>query len=215
MMDGRCPHETVGASYDALAEEYAERLGDELSYKPLDRALLQMMLEAVPGDLPVADLGCGPGHVAGWLAEQGARAVGIDLSAGMVDVATARYQRAEFRRGDLLDLPAADGEFGAALSLYSVIHLEPRERPRAIAEMHRVLVPGGQLLVAVHAGDEVRHVSDMWGTAVELDFHFLDPEALAALLVAAGFTVEATLLRANYPQEVVTRRAYLLARRLP
>lgn len=207
-------HDGTRRSYDAVADAYHEHLGDELSYKPLDRALLTALVEqALPGK-PVADVGCGPGHVAGWLAGRGVRAVGIDLSPRMVEVAAAHHPDAEFRTGDLLSLPAGDGEFGAAVALYSIIHLDADELAPALAELHRVLDGSARLLLSFHAGDETRHVEQLFDRQVDLDFRFLDPATVAGLLGAAGFALEAQLERAPYPEEVETRRAYLLARRL-
>ena len=206
-------HQTTRRSYDTVAGAYAGRLRDELDGKPLDRALLAALLEQRPAGTPVADLGCGPGHVTGWLAARGATAVGVDLSPGMIEVARREQPGAEFRVGDLLSLPAADGEFGAVIAFYSVIHLTPGELPAALAELYRVLRPGGLALLAFHAGTEVRHVTDWLGHDVDVDFRFYEPADMAAALEAAGFTVQARLERAAYPAEVDTRRAYLLAAR--
>lgn len=210
---GNDAREAVRNSYDAVAESYLDTIGGELAHKPLDRALLAALLEQAGDGAPVADLGCGPGHVTGWLAARGARAVGVDLSPGMIALARREHPEAEFREGDLLRLPAADGEFGAAVALYSVIHLEPAELAPAFAEARRVLRPGARLLVAFHAGTEVRHLDDWWGHPVDVDFRFLEPAAVAVLLGAAGFDVEATLERTRYPEEAETTRAYILARR--
>jgi trans-aconitate methyltransferase len=60
-------------------------------YKPLDRALLACLIEQSVKDAPITDLGCGPGHVTAWLASQGAMAVGIDLSAGMIVAGRREY----------------------------------------------------------------------------------------------------------------------------
>ncbi|MEV6973902.1 methyltransferase domain-containing protein [Kitasatospora sp. NPDC093806] len=208
--DGK--HGRVRASYDAVAEEYRERIGGELAYKVVDRALLGVVVEEAGGGV-VADLGCGPGHVAGWLAERGATAVGVDLSPAMVAVARRDHPGVEFRVGDLLGLPAADGEFAAAVALYSVIHLEPEELRPAFAEIRRVLRPSGVLLVAFHLGTEVRRLDEWWGHPVDVDFHFLEVGAVAGLLAEAGFTVTARLERGPYPEEAETRRGYLIARR--
>jgi SAM-dependent methyltransferase len=206
-------HQTTRRSYDTVAGAYAGRLRDELDGKPLDRALLAALLEQRPAGTPVADLGCGPGHVTGWLAARGATAVGVDLSPGMIEVARREQPGAEFRVGDLLSLPAADGEFGAVIAFYSVIHLTPGELPAALAELYRVLRPGGLALLAFHAGTEVRHVTDWLGHDVDVDFRFYEPADVTAALEAAGFTVQARLERAAYPAEVDTWRAYLLAAR--
>lgn len=208
-MDGR---ERTRRSYDTVAREYRGRLSDELTGKPLDRALLAALIEqAVPG-APVADLGCGPGHVAAWLAGRGVPAVGIDLSPGMVAVAREAYPRVEFREGDLVRLPAADGEFGAAVALYSLIHLAPEELGPALVEARRVLRPGAPLLLAVHLGSEVRHLAEWWGYAVDVDFRFVEAEVLLTAVTAAGLLVQARLERTSYPHEAETRRLYVLAR---
>jgi ubiquinone/menaquinone biosynthesis C-methylase UbiE len=205
------PHDSTRRSYDAVAGAYADGLRDELAGKPLDRALLTALIEQAPAGTTIGDLGCGPGHVTGWLAAHGATAAGIDLSAGMIEVARREQPGAEFRVGDLLSLPAADGEFGAVVAFYSIIHLAPGELPAALAEMHRVVRPGGLALLAFHIGTEVRHFSDWLGQDVDVDFRFYEPDDVAALLEAAGFAMQARLERRAYPAEVDTRRAYLLA----
>lgn len=212
-MTGDDDHARVRRSYDTVAAEYWERIGDELAHKPLDRALLASLVEQTDGRGPVADLGCGPGHVAGWLAGHGARPVGIDLSPAMVEIARREHPAAEFRVGDLLRLPAEDGEFAAAVALYSVIHLEPSELHGAFEEMRRVLRPGGLLLVAFHLGTGTSHLAHWWGHEVDVDFRHLEIATVAGRLADAGFTVEATIERTNHPQEAPTRRGYLMARR--
>ncbi|MEH0823369.1 MULTISPECIES: class I SAM-dependent methyltransferase [unclassified Micromonospora] len=211
-MSRAADHDRVRRSYDTVAETYRERIGVELAAKPLDRALLAALVEGV-GDGPVADLGCGPGHVAAWLAERGLPTVGVDLSPAMVAAGRCAYPGVEFREGDLLSLPAADGEFGAAVALYSVIHLRRTELRPAFVEMRRVLRPGGVLLVAFHVGAEVRRLTDWWGHEVDVDFHFFEVETVAGALREAGFIEEARLERAHHPQEAETQRCYLLVRR--
>ena len=207
-------HDPVRRSYDTVAETYAAEFGGELAGKPLDRALLGCVAEqtrqTVPS-APIADLGCGPGHVSGRLDRHGARVVGIDLSPGMVAAGRKEYPEVEFRQGDFLDLPARDAEFGAAVALYSIIHLQPGELTPAFAEMRRVLRPSGLVLVSFHIGAEVRHLDQWWGYEVDIDFRFLEPPGVAAAVERAGFRVTAQLDRVSYPAEVDTRRGYLLA----
>src|SRR5215472_8457702 len=154
-------HRSVRGSYDAVAEAYAADFRDELAGKPLDRALLACLAEQAEHGAPIADLGCGPGHVAAWLAGRGVATVGVDLSPGMIAIGRREYPQVEFRQGDLLELPAADGEFAAVVAFYSIIHLDPSELPRAFDEIHRVLRPRALSLVAFHVGSEVRHL-DEW-----------------------------------------------------
>jgi ubiquinone/menaquinone biosynthesis C-methylase UbiE len=206
-------HDAVRRSYDAVAGDYAADLGDELTRKPLDRALLACLIEQAEDGAPMADVGCGPGHVAGWLAGQGVSVAGIDLSAGMVTAARRAFPAVEFRQGDFLALPARDAEFGAVVALYSIIHLGPDELARAFGEIHRVLRPSGLALISFHIGSEVRHLSQWWSHEVDLDFRFLEVPEVAEAMERAGFAVELRLERTSYPGEVETRRGYLMGRR--
>ena len=205
----------VRAGYDAAAEAYAQRFVDELDHKPLDRALLAAFAEQrPPGGLPVADLGCGPGHVARHLARLGAAAIGIDLSPAMVAIARRLTPDVDFRVGSMLALDAPDGAWAGIVALYSIIHLDPAQIPVAFGEYFRVLCPGGLVLVSFHAGDEVRHVDDFMGQGASLDFRFLQPAEVTAQLEARGFEVVMQLERRAYePLEVGTRRAYVITRK--
>jgi SAM-dependent methyltransferase len=210
-------------SYDAVASGYAEAMSDELRRKPLDRALLAVFAEQValaapgPGRGRVWDVGCGPGHVTAFLAGLGLDAAGIDLSDGMVAQARARHPGLEFRTGSMTALPSGDGEWDGLVSFYALIHLiDDADLRAALAEFRRVLVAGGLVLLAVHAGHEVRHSTEWFGAAVDVSFRFFDPAWLTAELDRAGFTLEALTHRQPYPgAEVATERAYLLARARP
>ncbi len=202
----------VGASYDEVAGAYATHFSDELDHKPLDRALLSVLVEEARGGV-VADLGCGPGHVTAWLAQRGAPTVGVDLSPGMVAEAGRLHPALEFRVGDLCALPADDGEFASAAVLYAIIHLAPDELADAMAELRRVLSPGAPALVSFHVGSEVLHRSEWWGHRVDLDFRFFPVEEVVAAAEGAGLATEARIERSPHPEEVATRRAYLLLRR--
>ena len=68
----------VHDSYDSAAEAYAHHLASELDRKPLDRHLLNRFAEEARGRGLVADIGCGPGHVARYLHGRGVSIVGID-----------------------------------------------------------------------------------------------------------------------------------------
>lgn len=215
MTDGASRHDSVRRSYDAVASDYEARFKDELTHKPLDRALLNAVIEQNEPGAPIADVGCGPGHVAAWLARNGVRAVGIDISPKMVEVGRLRHPEVEFREGDVVALPASDAEFGSIVALYSIIHLEPSELAAALGEMRRTLRPSGVLLVSFHVGSEVRHLDEWFGRAVDVDFRFFETDDVVRALETSGFALEARLERTNYPHEVDTRRGYLFARRLP
>jgi SAM-dependent methyltransferase len=109
-------------SYDTVARAYDAQLAGELDHKPLDRALLTAFLElAGPG--PVADVGCGPGHVTRFLAARHPGVLGLDLSPAMVAIARERAPGLPFAVASMLALPVPDGAWGGAVALYSTTHL--------------------------------------------------------------------------------------------
>lgn len=203
------------ATYDRVAEEYATRIADELAGKPLDRALLACYAEQVTGLGTVADMGCGPGHVAAHLHDLGVPVVGIDLSPEMVAIARRRFPAIPFAQGSMLALGAPDAAWGGIVAFYSIIHLPPESRRQAFAEFARVLKPGGLLFLAFHMGDEQRHLDEWWGQPISLDVWFLQPQAIESQLRDVGFTVEMSLVRQPYAPEIEhqSQRAYIFARK--
>ncbi|PCC67673.1 Methyltransferase domain-containing protein [Nannocystis exedens] len=216
-------HAEIEATYDAVARNYAAEFADDLAEKILDRALLSAFAETVGRAARVADLGCGPGFEARFLAELGLAVTGVDLAAGMIAEAQRRHAGVhglEFVKGSLLALPFADASLAGAVAIYSVIHLDVGARARAYAEMARVVRPGGALLLSVHTSavgfpaGSIRRLEEWWGHRVGLDGHFIAAEEVIAELGSVGFELTARLERGpSTPREFPSQRAYLLARR--
>ena len=101
-------------------------------------AFVRKYLDRLPPATRVLDAGCGEGvlveEYAGRLAIEG-----LD----------ANYESAHVRRGSLLALPWDASTFDRALCLDVLEHLAYEDQPRALAELHRVVRPGGELLVSV------------------------------------------------------------------
>ncbi len=200
-------------SYDSAAEAYAEHLATELDHKPLDRHLLNRFAEEARGSGLVADLGCGPGHVARYLQERGVTVVGIDLSPGMIRVAAGLHPGVELRVGDMTRLDFPDASLGGVVAFYSIVHFGPDERGAVFQEIRRVLKPGGLALIAFHIGDQVVHVDELYGSPVSLDFRFHVPSVVTEALRGVRLAVIEHVEREPYPEmEYPSRRCYLLAR---
>ena len=207
---------TTRLAYDTVAADYAALLSTELEEKPVQRTMLDLFAELVlaDGGGPVGDLGCGPGRVTSYLRQRGLDAFGVDLSPAMVEVARAAYPRLRFEVGplDALDLP--DRSLAGAMAWYSLIHVPPEDQPAVIAELHRVLAPGGHLLLAFQVGDDERvRREQAYGHAVRLDSYRLCPDRVTGQLARAGLDVHARLVREPADDYETTQQAYLLARR--
>ncbi len=148
-------------------------------------------LDLIPGDL-FLDIGCGTGAAVREAAASARRAVGFDLSAGMVAEARTLadgLQNVEFVVGDASDrLPFADGEF-TAVFCSTAFHHFPQQR-RTIAEMARLLAPGGRLVIADANADLliVQLLDRALKTFQPSHVGFMRPSRLVDELAGAGFS---------------------------
>ena len=121
--------------------DYHRTLDPDWNYYPTYIAKLTAVrkwLDALPSATRVLDAGCGEGVL---VDEYGGR-----LAIEGVD---AHYASDQVAHGSLTQLPYADGAFDRALCLDVLEHLTFDEQPQALFELHRVLRPGGELLVSI------------------------------------------------------------------
>ncbi|MFJ1967180.1 class I SAM-dependent methyltransferase [Streptomyces sp. NPDC087903] len=189
-------------AYDAAAPTYAELFRDTLRDRPLDRAILGAFAEVVraSGDGQVADLGCGPGHVTAYLNELGLSACGVDASPTMIKLARQAYPGLRFDVGSMAELDIADGLLGGVLSRWSIIHTPPEELPVILAEFHRVLAPGGHLLLGFSASEDASHPTQAFDHTVALAYRW-SPDHLAAMLREFGLAEVARMVREPQPTD--------------
>jgi hypothetical protein len=204
----------VRSAYDVVAATYADELLDELDALPFERWLLDRVIAHANGR-PVVEVGSGPGHVTAYLADRGADATGVDLSPEMVAEARRRFPHLAFEVGDLrrLGRPPASSGWSAVLGWYSLIHLAASELPDAISALTRPLDPGGWLVLALHAGEEISHVDELLGHEVNLDYVLHDPAYIVSVVEAAGLTDTEWYLRGPITTRAeTTRRLYVIGR---
>lgn len=170
-------------SYDAIAPTYAQMFHDSLRERPLERALLSAFAELVRtnGGGEVADLGCGPGYVTAHLHALGLKAFGVDASPVMIELAREANPQLRFEIGSMASLDIKDGTLGGALSRWSIIHTTPQEVPAILAEIARVLAPGGHLLIDFPATDGPHHETQAYDHTVATAYRWA-PDRLAELL---------------------------------
>ena len=116
-----------------LDRRWKARLAADADPRPGDRAL---------------DLACGTGDISFEIAERGARVIGLDITARMIEIARAKRRigraRAVFLVGDMMSLPFPDGRFDVATVGYGIRNVPTIDI--ALGEIYRVLAPGGRVL---------------------------------------------------------------------
>jgi arsenite methyltransferase len=162
------------------------------------RRLVRAALGARAG-ARILDVGCGPGFYAAELLDEvgpEGSIVGVDRSPQMLAVAARRCQgrgNVEFHEGDATSLPVEDAGFDAALSVQVLEYVADVDA--ALAELHRVLRPGGRVVVwdvdwatvSWYSRDPARmaRVLGAWDDHLT---HPSLPQTLAARLRSVGFT---------------------------
>lgn len=135
---------TVRDYFDAVAPSYAARYADTgpagHAFAVRWRRLFELLRDATG---PALDAGCGPGLLMGALGERGISVVGLDLSVGM---AVEAARSGPIVLGTLDQLPFRDRSFRLVVAMGAVEYVD--EDRRALAELVRVLRPGGVLLVS-------------------------------------------------------------------
>ena len=168
---------------------------------------------ALPTGRRWVDVGCGTGSLAGAILDHctPASVVGVEPSEGFARTASANLAgRAEVRRGSATEIPLPDASVDAVVSAL-VLNFVP-DPPAALAEMARVLVPGGTIGAYVwdYSG-KMEAMRLFWDAAVELDpaaaqlaeglrFPLCRPDALVDLFTGAGLeSAEATAIDIDTP----------------
>jgi ubiquinone/menaquinone biosynthesis C-methylase UbiE len=188
--------------------------------RPLDRDVVDFALDAcareagrAAGPIRVLDLGCGDGRVAAELARAGARVSGTDPSPVALERARAAYPDLDFR-APLEDgrLPLSDSSFELVVCLQVLQHVADTQL--LLSEARRVLVPGGQLTVAVPWHGRLKNALialrsfERHHDPLEPVLRFYTSRSLAGLLEQLGFEQVELAARGGLP----LAREALLAR---
>jgi ubiquinone/menaquinone biosynthesis C-methylase UbiE len=163
------------------------------------RDLVQRFVAAVPADAGarVLDVACGPGIITAALAPVVREVVALDVTPEMLAKARQRCAEAgltnvSFREASATALPFPDASFDTVVTRLSIHHFEAPGGP--VAEMARVLKPGGTLVVADVVSSEIAEESELHN-AIEIlrdpsHVRMLPASELGALIEGAGLTIE-------------------------
>ena len=177
-------------AYSLLFQRYIDLFGSVEQVHPEDLAFIARHLGPVSG--PVLDLGCGPGHLTGFLRSLHADVTGIDLVPEFIAHARRAQPAARFEVGSMSDLGRPEGSVAGVLAWFSLIHLDPRRVVGVLTAIRRVMAPGGALVVGFFDGPELEPFEHKVVTAYRWP-----ADELADRLARAGFAETARQDRAQ------------------
>jgi ubiquinone/menaquinone biosynthesis C-methylase UbiE len=171
------------------------RLYDLLFARKLSKDHKRVLKYAAPQSGEKAlDVGCGPGTMAIALAEKvspGGEVVGIDASSDMIRVAARKAKKAgsaaRFEAAAIESLPFADATFDLATSTFMLHHLPEDVIAKGLAEVRRVLKPGGRFVIVDFASDSGSFLGHLLSIVGHSHGKSTFPD-LEAALHRAGFT---------------------------
>jgi len=174
------------AAFDAIGRRYDEAF----PHKEGQIAAGKWLLARLPAGARVLDVGCGTGlPTARQLVDSGMDVTGIDISAGMLELAGEYVPEAHLERLDLFDLPGTGWPgFDAAVAFFALIMLPRPDIPRALGVLRDALVPHGLLVLSMVEGDLTEVLLPFLGQDVLASAY--RREDLRRVVEAAGFAIE-------------------------
>ena len=201
-------------TYNLAAERYHELFHNEMNEKEYDRRLLDSFASRFHKDSWICDAGCGPsGHIGRYVFDKGIQVVGVDISDKCVELARRYNPKMRFERGDIGNLAFDDDSFDGIISYYSIIDTPKRYVGRIFREFHRVLKPGGNLLVAVKAGTTEGYMKDLLGIQTEIYFTLFTEKEITRYFEQAGFLLEFIEKRNPYDFEISNERIFAIGKK--
>jgi SAM-dependent methyltransferase len=163
-------------AYNLAAQRYHELFHDEMNQKEYDRNLLDRFANHFNKNSLICDAGCGPsGHIGRYVFDKGIPVIGVDIADRCIQLASENNPLMRFERCDMGVLPFDNGTFDGIIAYYSIIDTPKIHIGRFFREFHRVLRPGGRLLVAVKAGNNEGYLTELLGIETEIYIHSVHP----------------------------------------
>jgi len=190
----------TAATYDRIAQEYAERSDDDGS----SPGFLAWRASLLGSDGPLVDLGCGPGRDLAAFTTARIQCVGVDLSEGMLTIAARRGLPVV--RGDLRAPPILPGSVSTVYSCAALLHVPREQVPATLQAWRALLRPGGRLHLSTSLGDgegweAVPYAAGrgpQGGQRLERWFVHHELDNLLSVITGAGFVLDRVDTRSSH-----------------
>jgi SAM-dependent methyltransferase len=203
------PRAIVREGYDRIGSAYgAWRRLDE---GPVHARFVPELLDTLPVDARVLDIGCGDGARSDALVERFTY-VGVDLSWVQLALARARSERARLVEADAARLPFRRGSFDAVVAWYSLIHVPRQEHAALFRGIADLLHPGGRTIFTLGTNDDVTGTENDW-LGVPMFWSGFDVDTSVRLIRDSGLEIEVAEVIDEEEDGGTARFLWVVARR--
>ncbi len=189
----RDPKQLVASGYDRIAQRYLELAQRNLAGDTTSARMryLHKLLERLPTDAQILELGCGAGVPCTQMLAQHGHVTGVDISAAQIALARQHIPDATLIQSDMMTLTFPPASLDVVVAFYSIIHLPCSEQAVLIERLAAWLRPGGWFLANLGASNDPGSIEPEWlGTAMYWSSY--DAQTNLDLISQAGFTLVET-----------------------
>ena len=209
ILDIKDAKKMVEDGYDILAEQYAK----EGILHPHNKKHIARMVELLPDNARVLDLGCGPGIPRTKELAKYFNVVGIDFSHNQIKQARKHVPEAEFFQMDMTKMTFEPESFHGMFSSYAIIHVPKEQKAGLFADIYRILKPGGILTASIGRSDWVSEPGEEF-MGVPMYWSQFGGEKTEAMIKDAGFEIISSAIEISVFQGEEERHFYVLARKV-
>jgi len=175
---------TVKDGYNAIADRYlAERRRDSE-----DIHLLNEFTSRLPANANILDAGCGAGIPITRILSERFRVTGVDFSEAQIELAKKHVPNAAFICRDMTRLDFPENTFDGICSYYAIIHIPREDHQSLLANFHRMLKPGGFVLLCLGTEHLIDDVNDNY-LGTRMYWSHYDTETYLKILNDCSFSI--------------------------
>ncbi len=169
-----------------IYNKFASQFADKLDKIP-ETTQLDEFIAMLPPQATVLDLGCGAGRDSEYLHQKGLQVIAVDLSENLIAEAKKRRPQIDFRVMDMENLDFPRETFDGIWSKLTIIHVARETLPMILADIYKLLKPGGVLMIETKAGEGEGFEPVSFKNDEQRYFVYYELEELIQLFRDAGF----------------------------
>lgn len=177
--------QSVIDDYNDIASQYADDFYDDAT----DNVYIDKFLASLSGKL-ILDVGCGVGEDCKYVEQKGFKAIGIDFSKGMLDIARQKYPKGNFQLMDMSNIKFPANTFDGIMSNYSLFHIPREQLKQVLSEFRRVLKEEGRILLILQEGTNEEMVDEPYRPGVKLYMNYFTIESISKIVKENGLEIE-------------------------